>query len=353
MSTIWIDLDNAPHVPFFTPIVHNLKNAGHATLVTVRDYGYTRELIERQPIDYDLVGKHPGRNTLFKIVGTVGRVASLVRWAQGRHIDAAVSHGSRALVLACQALGIPCVTMYDYEFVSTTIFNRFSNRILLPDLLPDNLLRTLGLDPKRVVKYPGFKEEVYLGTFSPDSSILERLGVAEEDTVVVIRPPATRAHYHNPLSEEIMQQVFQRIAVEPHTTGVVVPRTAAQAEALVQSLSPYSNFTVLTEPVDGLNLIWHADLVVGGGGTMNREAAMLGVPVYSVFTGRVGALDRALSDQGRLTLIRSVPDVARLSFQKRSRADAARRATDWQTRSRELVHFIAREITGVAGSNSG
>ncbi|MEE9271173.1 MAG: DUF354 domain-containing protein [Candidatus Krumholzibacteria bacterium] len=353
MSTIWIDLDNAPHVPFFTPIIHNLKDGGHATLVTVRNHGYTREMLDRRPIDYDLVGRHPGKNLLMKVVGTAARVASLVHWARGRRIDAAVSHGSRSLLLACQVLAIPCVTMYDYEFVSTAIFNRFSQRILLPDLLPDNLLKTLGLDPRRVAKYPGFKEEVYLGAFSPDPSILEHLDIPAGDTVVVIRPPATNAHYQTRLSEDIMEAVLQRIAAETNTVGVVVPRTASQAETLARSLGDCSNFRVLTEAVDGLNLIWHADVVVGGGGTMNREAAMLGVPVYSVFTGRVGALDRALSEQGRLFMVRNLPDVARLRLHKRPRADAGERAASWQARSRELVEFITKEITLVAGSNRG
>ena len=61
--------------------------------------------------------------------------------------------------------------------------------------------------------------------------------------------------------------------------------------------------------VDGLNLIWYSDLVISGGGTMNREAAALGVPVYSIFRGKIGAVDRYLSENGRLTLIESVDDL--------------------------------------------
>jgi predicted glycosyltransferase len=60
---------------------------------------------------------------------------------------------------------------------------------------------------------------------------------------------------------------------------------------------------------DGLNIIWNSDLVISGGGTMNREAAAMGVPVYSIFRGTIGAVDRYLTDQGRLTLLESVEDV--------------------------------------------
>jgi predicted glycosyltransferase len=64
-----------------------------------------------------------------------------------------------------------------------------------------------------------------------------------------------------------------------------------------------------TGPVDGLNLIWFSDLMISGGGTMNREAAALGVPVYSVFRGKIGAVDKYLEKNGRLTLIEEVKDV--------------------------------------------
>ena len=44
---------------------------------------------------------------------------------------------------------------------------------------------------------------------------------------------------------------------------------------------------------------------------MNREAAALGVPVYSIFRGKTGAIDRFLSAQGRLMLIESAEEVDR------------------------------------------
>ena len=49
--------------------------------------------------------------------------------------------------------------------------------------------------------------------------------------------------------------------------------------------------------------------MISGGGTMNREAAALGVPVYSIFRGKIGAVDSYLADQGRLVLLETVEDV--------------------------------------------
>ena len=349
MRTIWVDLDNAPHVPFFKPLILGLQDRGHRVVVTVRDYGYTRDLMDATGIPYDLIGHHAGKNIVRKVTGTLWRVACLRRWAMGKGIDVGVSHGSRSLVLTCASMRKPCVTMYDYEFVSTSVFNRLSSKVLLPDVLPPDLLATMGVAKERLAQYPGLKEEVYLGDFKPDPQILAALGVTKDEVLAVIRPPATAAHYHNPLSEEITRALYDRVSAASNVVGVITPRTAAQAAAIEPLLKDPKKFRVLKKPVNGLNLIAHADLVVGGGGTMNREAAMLGVPVYSVFTGRVGTIDRKLSEKGRLTLVRSVADVGLVRFAKRDVPDYAREMSQRKERSALLVDVICSEIVKTAG----
>jgi predicted glycosyltransferase len=95
---------------------------------------------------------------------------------------------------------------------------------------------------------------------------------------------------------------------------VLLPRNKKQAVNLLKKWPHWfaDSRTVIPENViDGLNLLWHSDLVVSGGGTMNREAAALGVPVYSVFRGKIGAVDRQLQKEGRLTLVENSDDVER------------------------------------------
>ncbi|MEJ2722667.1 MAG: DUF354 domain-containing protein [bacterium] len=347
MRTVWIDLDNAPHVPFFAPLIEEFERRGHEVLVTVRDHGYTCALADQRGIRYTAVGRHAGKNMAMKVGGTLSRVWNLARWARGRRIDAAVSHGSRSLVIACAFLRIPTVTMYDYEFVSTSVFNKLSTKVLLPDILPESVTRQIGLHGNRVAKYPGLKEEVYLGDIEPDRSILSEIGVSGDDVLIVVRPPATTAHYHNPLSERIMQMLLDRISSSEKTVGVVTPRTAAQAASIMKDLKDPGKFRVLEKPVNGLNLIAHSELVVGGGGTMNREAALLGVPVYSVFTGKIGTIDRALAERGRLVFVRTLDDVGRVVFEKRDRVDYAAETAARKVRSAELTAFICDEVEKV------
>jgi uncharacterized protein len=66
--------------------------------------------------------------------------------------------------------------------------------------------------------------------------------------------------------------------------------------------------------VDAQSLIAFSDLVVSAGGTMNREAAALGVPVYTTYGGRLGGVDEALIREGRL---RPLTDPRALELVKR------------------------------------
>ena len=61
--------------------------------------------------------------------------------------------------------------------------------------------------------------------------------------------------------------------------------------------------------IDGLSIIAVADMVVGAGGTMNREAVALGTPAYTLFAGRLGAVDERLIAEGRLQRVFSQADV--------------------------------------------
>ncbi len=50
---------------------------------------------------------------------------------------------------------------------------------------------------------------------------------------------------------------------------------------------------------------------------MNREAAVLGVPAYSLFQGRPDAVDRALERLGRLTLVPDEPGLDSIRLEKK------------------------------------
>jgi predicted glycosyltransferase len=183
---------------------------------------------------------------------------------------------------------------------------------MAPEVIPESSVCAIGIARDRILRYPGIKEDVYAPSFRPDPSIKDRLGLNGNSLVVTIRPPATEAHYHNPKSEELLNAVFELVRDQPAIKAVLLPRTAKQeAELRAQWPDLFGEGKVIVPDhvVDGLDLIWFSDLVISGGGTMNREAAALGVPVYSIFRGKIGAVDQYLADAGRLTLLETPEDV--------------------------------------------
>ncbi len=304
---VWIDLDNSPHVPFFKPIIGELRKRGHEVVITARDCFQVCGLADLMKLDYTKIGRHYGKNTVMKVAGLLIRSVQLSPTAVGAKPDIAVSHGSRSQVMISAALGIPSVVIADYEFTQTVAPPTY---VVVPELIPDGSVKGFS---KSFFKYPGIKEDVYVPDFKPDPSILKELGIRDGELVVTIRPPATEAHYYVPESGDLFEATINFLGEQENTRMVILPRNEIKQTAWVQSnWSEWCRTGKIIFPehvVDGLNLIWHSDLVISGGGTMNREAAALGVPVYSIFRGKIGAVDRYLSENGRLILLENPADL--------------------------------------------
>ena len=330
-KAIWIDLDNSPHVPLFAPIIRLYREQGVEVILTARDHSQTIELLELHGFGgtYTVVGTHYGKSKINKIRGLLVRAKQLV-WHtknQPKEIAVAVSHGSRSMVLAARWLKIPIVTMYDYEFTETGIFNRFADKVLVPDRIPDKVLDEISLPAAKRRKYPGIKEELYVKDFLPipvfRSQFFKLHDANENSILAVLRPPATTANYHSEKSEILLDDILHFLLNAHNVFTVILPRTSEQADNLRTSIANIPDsvwrFAILDEAVDGLQLAYASDLLISGGGTMNREAALLGVPVYSIFAGRQGALDRQMDAEGLITFIRDARDLSKIRLEHRDR----------------------------------
>jgi hypothetical protein len=94
------------------------------------------------------------------------------------------------------------------------------------------------------------------------------------------------------------------------------------------------------QPLDGANLIAHSDLVVSAGGTMNREAASLGVPAASVYLGEWAAIDEQLVKEGRLQKLSTQEDVQKLQPAKKKAGTTNPRDTPGISVRRQVADLI-------------
>jgi hypothetical protein len=305
---IWIDLDNTPHIPFFMPIIDELKRRGHEVILTARDAFQVCELADEYGIQYVKVGRHYGKNPAMKIAGLLLRSLQLLPFCIHQRPGLALSHGGRSQILLCNLLRIPTILLCDYEHARPTPMSRPKWMLVPESLFGSNL----PIRPDRLRFYRGIKEDVYVPGFRPDSSLYEELGVSRDEIIITARPPANEAHYYNPESEKLFVEFMSRACQSQGVRIILLPRNHLQEEGYRVTHPDWfvdAKTSVPPKAVNGLNLIWLSDLVVSGGGTMNREAAALGMPVYSVFRGMTGAVDRTLELEGRLKMIRNVDEI--------------------------------------------
>jgi uncharacterized protein len=312
---VWVDMTASAHVLVFRPLIAILRGRGDEVEITAREYSQTLQLLELHGLEATVLGRHGGRSRLGKARRLAGRLSALRRWAKGREFDVALAHGSHELTITARRLGIPSATTFDYEWawLQHQLGCRTATKVVVPDAIPPDRLARYGAEPPKLLRYPGLKEEYYLADFEPDPSVPGALGADSARVLVVLRPPPDVSLYHrhsNPLFPQTLDELGRREDVH----AVVLPRTEEQRE-FVRGLELPS--VLLPErAVDAQSLIALADLVVSAGGTMNREAAALGVPVYTTYGGRLGGVDEQLIREGRLV---PLSDPRAIELRKRPR----------------------------------
>ena len=316
---VWIDLENTPHIPFFKPIIQELDKRGYDCVLTARDAYQVIDMADRFGLKYKKIGHHYGKNKLLKLFGMVIRSSQLIPLMIKERPKLAIAHGSRTQLVASHMLGIPSLSLFDYEFTQSLVVIRPTYG-MAPEVIPDN---ATSLAPGRFFKYPGIKEDVYVSSFVPDPSIKSELKIDDRKLVITIRPPATEAHYFRQASEDLFEASMKFLLQLDETQLVLLPRNKRQEEFIREiwpSAVASGKIIIPDHAVNGLDLMWYSDLVLSGGGTMNREAAALGVPVYSIFRGTIGAVDNYLAQKGRLVLLENADDLnTKLKLVKRDK----------------------------------
>jgi hypothetical protein len=343
---VWIDLTNSPHVLVMRPVIELLRADGHEVRVTARDFAQTLALCERLGIEHDAIGRHRGERLGAKAVGLASRSAALVRWARadaratgGRGFDIALGHGSNDVSVAAALLRVPSSTMFDYEWatVQHTINCRLARAVVVPDAIPPERLYRYGARGK-IRAYEGLKEEYYLADFEPDEAVIDELALDRARPIVVVRTPPEVSLYHR-FENDVFARVLDLLREAAASRGVqpvVLPRVAAQRT----QLAGVPGFVVPERAIDAQSLIAFADLVISAGGTMNREAVALGVPVYTTFEGRPGAVDERLIAERRMRRL-DAPDELELDTRPSASGDARVRRDP-----RELVRLLLSPIGG-------
>jgi uncharacterized protein len=311
---IWVDITDAAHVVFFAPIVRRLEDGGHTVTLTARRFAGADTVLLRYGLGGVLTTAHRGGGIGTRAVGLVNRTAQLLGSASsGRYDVAAGSHASD-FALTAWTLGIPQMTFLDDERLrrSNAVNVRLVDEVAVPEAISPATLAAFGAPADKLLRYPGCKEEYYLYDVRPDPDALMRLGVDRRHIVGVVRPAARAgggpAQSAPPADEAALAGLVGDLAGRRNITLVLVARDREQRERF-PALAQARGLVAPEGLVDGVSLIAAADFVLGAGGAMEREAAALGTPAYTVSRRSPAAVDAALIADGRIRPVTRAGDV--------------------------------------------
>jgi len=333
---VWIDMTAPAHVLVYRPLIPILREQGAEVELTARDYAQTLELLKLHGLEAEVIGHHGGRSRLGKARSLTSRLSGLHHWAKGRGFDIALAHGSHELTITARRLGIPSATTFDYEWawLQHQLGCRAATRVVVPESIPPERLERYGTRPPKLRRYPGLKEEYYLSDLEPDRSVTARWNLDPARVLVIVRTPPDVSLYHR-ASNPLFPRVLDALGNDPNVYAIVIPRTKEQS-AYVHGLE-LPSLIVPDGAVDAQSLIALSDIVVSAGGTMNREAAALGVPVYTTFGGRLGGVDEWLMREGKLI---PLTDPRAIKLEKRALGDSARVRRD----PKEMLRLLTEEL---------
>ena len=309
MSRIWIDLTNTAHVVVLKPLVDELARRGHEVTITARPLSHTLELLDDWGHAYEAIGSYGGANKAGKAKAAASRTTQMLRFGR-RHgpFDAALAHGSTDLPIASRLLRHPNATMFDYEFAIAqhSLNGRTANRVLVPEAIPPERLKRFGMKGRKLVRYPGLKEEYVLHGFEPDPAVPDALNLDRTRPIAVVRTAPSYALYLGGKETELLPRLLTHLDEQGAQTVVLVRNDDQRRLVDQQGLE-----SVIVPPraIESRSLVAFSDALISAGGSMNREAAALGTPVWSMFEGRLGGVDERLVEEGRLQLLKNVEDV--------------------------------------------
>ncbi|MCK5642243.1 MAG: DUF354 domain-containing protein [Gammaproteobacteria bacterium] len=289
---IWIDLTNSPHVNFFAGMIMDLQK-DHDVLLTCRPLANTIELLDIHAPSYHVIGKHYGKSIVKKTLGFIFRIFQLLAFLWGKKIDVAISHSSFYSPVVAWLLGVRSIYLNDNEHAEgNRISFVFADKIMVPEFLDLQKVQKQWAGPEKIIQYQGVKEGIYLWDYTPSISDNFEVNDREHKKIIFIRPePWTAQYYHGETNflDTLLMQLKDTAKI------MLLPRGDIQKDYYRQD--KFAGITVLEKSISLSDIMGNCDLFIGAGGTMTREAAVLGIPTISIYQDKLLDVDSFLIEK--------------------------------------------------------
>ncbi|MBC7094011.1 DUF354 domain-containing protein [Thermococcus sp.] len=290
---IWIDIVNAPHAHFFKGIIRELEKRDHEVLVTTREFDGLTGILDMLGIDYYTVGKHGGSTLEGKLIASTERQYMLSKLIIEEKPELALYKNSPEAPRVAFGLGIPTIGFADNDtaIAVNKLMMPFTQRLIYPKAIDAYELIKCGADANSLRPINGIPELAHLYGFIPTKEPLKELGLTAHNYIVMRTEPIKANYFNGDAEKSILENI---IPLLPDMPIILFPRTKTQAKRFEH----FENVIIPKHITDSLSLLYYAKLMIGAGGTMNREALALGTPTISTYPGRLLAITQWLINLG-------------------------------------------------------
>ena len=294
MRKYWVDIFNGPHVHFFQKLHYFL----HDIMFTARNYAPIPELIDLYKIDAKVIGAHGGKDYYEKMLASLDRSIEMAKYIHGQSIDILIHKHSVEAARVAWGMAIPAISYIDNELMvpQNMLVCPLSNVLIAPIAIDQSTLRDFTPSHVSILQFDGVCEIANVYKFKPDETVLSSLNIDTKKPIIVLRGEPILAAYNKGVS--ITEQLIANIKRDvPDAQVIHINRVGEDNQ---------NNHEIF----DARSLSYYADIVISGGGTMTREAALLGTRAISFFNTPL-AVDKYLMKKN---LVESYPGEKILSL---------------------------------------
>ncbi|MEM2895990.1 MAG: DUF354 domain-containing protein [Candidatus Bathyarchaeia archaeon] len=299
---IWLDILTPKQVFFMKELEKRLRERGHTVLKTTREYKELNQLMKLKRMDAIVVGKHGGASHYKKLLMSAERVLALSRMINEWGPDLTIGFASVEAARVSFGLSIPyfCVSDSPHAEAVSRLTIPLSKKLFTPYVIPKKCWTKFGISKANIIRYKALDQIIWIKTHKFDSSILELLKLDNEKPIIVVRLEEIYAAYlykKGSLKNSITIRTIEKLLEKNSDVQIVVlPRYEEQYAFLNKRFK--DKVVVPKSSIDALSLLKLSSAFIGGGGTMNAEAALLGVPTISCFPAGPTYIEKFLIKKG-------------------------------------------------------
>ena len=275
---------------FFKPAIDILKKQDNEILCTSRNYREANELSKIKEMDLLIVGNHGGANIYNKLYESTKRILELSKIIQKYSPDLAISFSSPEASRISFGLGIDHLGFNDSPHAEAVA--RLSipllTKLFSPSIIPLSSWTKYGISSKQIIQYNGLDPIAWLLRYNSNNNnsirdIFNKLKIDQSKKSILIRLEESKASYIAN-KKLIVQPITLVDTIVQHFNEkcniIILCRYSDQIKEISKRFK--NKAIVLTDVVDGLNLLQNIDIFIGAGGTMTAESALLGIPTISI-----------------------------------------------------------------------